>query len=552
MHGFSGMQNGNIHGIQWMLRGSIKNAASYHNAYDGYVLNSGFKEYGISGNVGINRKWGFTHLLFSNFSQQPGMIEGERDSLSGKFLKPAVLAGGIPGYEVATQHDLMNRNLMIPRQQIRHTKLGLDNTFIIHRSRVSVLLAVQRNNRIEFGNILNPREEGLHMLLQTGTLDVKYYFPEMHNWQITLGANALVQQNKNTGTEFLIPQYIQSDLGAFSYLKKDVNEKLTITGGIRFDERFYRSERLMDSNEVRFEATHRNFYNTSGSLGATYQYSKTVGVKANIARGYRAPQAAELNSNGLHEGTFRYEVGNTALVPETSLQADLGLLYESAHFSSELSVFSNSIQHYIFLQKLIAMSGSDSLLDPSSLIGVYAFIQGNAWLRGAEYSFDLHPHPLDWLHFENSISYVRGTQQNAVITGKNLPFIPPLTLNSEVRADLKKTGTHLFNTYIRFNARYYAAQNHVMLESHTETPTPAYLLLDAGAGSDIKGKNGRTLCQLMLSIQNITDKAYQSHLSRLKYAPENYQTGRTGVFNMGRNISFKIIVPVQTNHAYKR
>lgn len=33
------------------------------------------------------------------------------------------------------------------------------------------------------------------------------------------------------------------------------------------------------------------------------------------------------------------------------------------------------------------------------------------------------------------------------------------------------------------------------------------------------------------------DKAYQNHLNRLKYAPENLLTGRTGVFNMGRNLA---------------
>jgi iron complex outermembrane receptor protein len=49
--------------------------------------------------------------------------------------------------------------------------------------------------------------------------------------------------------------------------------------------------------------------------------------------------------------------------------------------------------------------------------------------------------------------------------------------------------------------------------------------------------------QLYISVDNLLDVAYQSHLSRLKYAPENYVTGRMGVYDMGRNISFKILVP---------
>ena len=43
---------------------------------------------------------------------------------------------------------------------------------------------------------------------------------------------------------------------------------------------------------------------------------------------------------------------------------------------------------------------------------------------------------------------------------------------------------------------------------------------------------------------NIGDVAYQNHLSRLKYAAENMATGRQGVFNMGRNFSIKLNIPL--------
>ena len=46
---------------------------------------------------------------------------------------------------------------------------------------------------------------------------------------------------------------------------------------------------------------------------------------------------------------------------------------------------------------------------------------------------------------------------------------------------------------------------------------------------------------IYISAENLADAAYQSHLSRLKYAPNNPLTGRSGVYNMGRNISLKLI-----------
>ena len=54
----------------------------------------------------------------------------------------------------------------------------------------------------------------------------------------------------------------------------------------------------------------------------------------------------------------------------------------------------------------------------------------------------------------------------------------------------------------------------------------------------------KRLFSLYIAVNNLTDVAYQSHLSRLKYEDMNYSTGRMGVFNMGRNISFKLIVPI--------
>ena len=44
---------------------------------------------------------------------------------------------------------------------------------------------------------------------------------------------------------------------------------------------------------------------------------------------------------------------------------------------------------------------------------------------------------------------------------------------------------------------------------------------------------------------NLTNKAYQNHLSRLKYTDVNPVTGRQGVLNMGRNIIVKLAIPLE-------
>ena len=73
--------------------------------------------------------------------------------------------------------------------------------------------------------------------------------------------------------------------------------------------------------------------------------------------------------------------------------------------------------------------------------------------------------------------------------------------------------------------------------------TPGYALLSLSAGTDIQVK-GRKIAEFHITADNLLDKAYQNHLSRLKYADENVITGRRGVYNMGRNITFKVVVPI--------
>jgi iron complex outermembrane receptor protein len=105
-------------------------------------------------------------------------------------------------------------------------------------------------------------------------------------------------------------------------------------------------------------------------------------------------------------------------------------------------------------------------------------------------------------------------------------------------------GNNFSNTFFKIEYNYSWKQNQVLLENGTETPTPSYSLWNLGMGTEIKSKKGSPLFQFYFTINNVLDKAYQHHLSRLKYAAENTATGRVGVYSMGRNFSVKISVPI--------
>jgi iron complex outermembrane receptor protein len=267
-------------------------------------------------------------------------------------------------------------------------------------------------------------------------------------------------------------------------------------------------------------------------------------LKFNISRGFRAPNIAEIASNGKHEGTLRYEYGNPDLKAEVSHQIDLAYFLNSDHFSFELTPFANFITNYIFSEKMSSVFGGDSIPDPSDPTPAYQFTSGNATLLGGELFIDLHPHPLDWLHLENSFSYVQASQNNQSDSTKWLPFIPAPKYRGEVKAQFKKVGKHLSNAYLKCGVSYYFQQNNYFKAYETETFTPAYTLLSAGLGATLKAFNKPNFLTIFISADNLTNTAYQSNLSRLKYAPINPLSGRTGVFNMGRNFSVKLLFSI--------
>jgi iron complex outermembrane receptor protein len=546
--GYSLSNAGNKNGFQWLGRFSNKFAGNYQNAYDGKVYNSGFKEFDGSLFLGINKNWGHSHLTVSSYNNTLNLIEGERDSL-GKFIY--VNSNG--DELTASGKDYTGYKIGFPHQEISHLRVSSNNYFILKKGTINADLGFQNNKRKEFGDTTNPNDIALFFALNTFNYNIRYNLEKIKGWETSVGIGGMQQSNTNKGLEFLIPAYNLFDIGTFVFTQKTFN-KLTIAGGLRFDNRYMNSKELFldslekpvsvpDANsELKFSSFTKNYNGISGSLGLSYQINKTSTLKLNVSRGFRAPNIAELSSNGRHEGTFRYEIGNPNLKSEISHQIDNAYFLNSEHITFELTPFVNFIRNYIYSEKLKGANGTDSIPDPADPAPAFKFTSGNATLLGGEIYFDIHPHPLDWLHLENSFSYVQATQLNQPDSSKYLPFIPAPKYRGEIKAQFKKAGKTLSNAYIKFGIDYFFAQDKFFSAYGTETGTPTYTLLSAGIGANIKAFKRKDFMSLYISGENLADVAYQNHLSRLKYAPENLATGRVGVFNMGRNVSVKLIM----------
>lgn len=510
LSGTSLMVGGNNNGFVWRGRGTYKSAFSF-NTPDGRIPNTGYNETNLGAQLGLNRPWGYTHLDISSFKSNIGLPDFERNS-SGLFEDE----DGIP----FSNAQLKDRDLLLPYQDVRHNKIALNNSLLLGTGRLRTNIAFQNNQRREMEE--SKDDPSLFFDLKTYSYDLKYYFQEKNAWESVFGVAGAMQDNKNKAPELLIPDYSSTDFGFFGYAKKTWNQKTTFNLGTRFDYRNIRGDQMEEDGMSKFSEFENDFSNISGALGFTHQFSDRLNFKANLGSAFRAPNIAELGSDGVHEGTFRYEIGNSQLKSEQSFYGDLSLDYENEKVNAGFSLFNNLINNYIYYRQ----SDNESRVIDGDVFPVFRYVQDNANLYGAEATLKLHPNKV--IHFENSFSYTRGKNRG---TDSPLPFIPAAELRNELR--IEPTIGNLENTYFSVELQNVFRQNRIDL---FETPTNAYTLVNVSIGTTFM-LNKQPL-RLNIAANNLFDKAYASHLSRLKY--EN-------ILNPGRNISVGIYLPFAFN-----
>ena len=525
---------GNQHGFVWDAHYSDKMAHAYKNKYDGYVPGSQFRERAGRLMLGVNKAWGHSRLAWTAYHLTPGIIEGERDPETGELEHEEGFTGH--GYGKS-----------LPFQQVKHYKLVWDNSLNLSSGYLKAIIGYQQNRRQEFEESSDDYE--LYFKLHTLTYDLRYVTNEWDGWKLSAGVGGMYQKSDNEGEEYLIPDYRLFDFGIYATATKAIGGRWTLNGGVRYDHRRLHGNELMEDDEMRFTDFSRHFNGLTGSIGAVCNINEYFNLRLNLARGFRTPNMSELASNGVHEGSVRYELGNQQLKAEYSLQADLGLDYTSRYVSAQVALFANRIDNYIFTHRL------NQEIEEGYL--TYAYTQGDARLLGFEAGVDFHP--IHSVHFSNTFSYVDAQLMHASEDTKYLPFTPAPHWTSELKWELfhhsHTTINHrhstdavhrslLNNLYVAVGLDCYLKQTHIYRADDTETETPGYALLSLSTGTDIQVK-GRKVAELYVTADNLLDKAYQNHLSRLKYADENTVTGRRGVFNMGRNITFKLVIPIQ-------
>ncbi|WP_297691534.1 TonB-dependent receptor [uncultured Eudoraea sp.] len=487
--------------FKFLVRGSYASHADYKGGNDIRVTNSRFNEFDIKTALGY----------------QFGIFKTElRYNLNSSDL-------GIPE-EIGIQD--LGRTPITPYQEINNHIVSSKSDLFFNNSSLRLTLGYIFNSRKEFEEEEDTEiptedqanlEPALDMQLSTFSYNLQYNLPSIGRWQTIAGIQGMNQKNENFGEEVLIPDALTNDIGIL--VTSHIHfEKSDIQLGLRFDNRSIKGEETGILGEEGYIAElDRNFNSFNAAMGYRIDLLKNLIGRINIASGFRAPNLAELTSNGIHEGTNRFEIGNPNLKNENNVQTDIALEYSSQHFEFFANGFYNIINDYIFIEP------NGEFVDNNP---VYNYIQQDATLYGGEIGFHFHPHPLDWLHVQSSFESVTGQLDN----DDYLPLIPANKLSNTIRLEFNNSQKWITNSYTFITLNSIFDQNKV---ATFETPTNGYNLLNAGFGASVK--LFKQDVELVVTALNILNQDYISHLSRLKV---------DDISNIGRNINIGLSIPL--------
>lgn len=382
----------------------------------------------------------------------------------------------------------------------------------------------------------------LDILLNTYNSKAELEHPAVGPFSGTIGLEYKYQDQETRGVEPLVPSATINNVAVFVFEQAEL-DNLTLSFGARFDARTQEAEPNSELNLPDFTAGETNevldqsYFEFSGSVGATYQFTDELALATNIGRGFRAPSLFNLHVDGVHGGIAAYQVGNPYLDSERSLNTDLSLRWRSSNVQAKATVYRNTINNYMFLVNTGEFAGPNNDGPP-----ILEFVQGNARLLGA--NGDITAQVLPWLQLSGTFETVEGKNVDENVPEVDaLPLLPPTKLSGKVKVMRPSLGK-LDNTFISLGVQYASSKeaagryepfwqfgNSPKFNDFGVASTDAYTLFNATIGAEILLWD-RPI-SLQISGNNLLNTTYRDFLDTYKgYA-----------LSPGRDITFRVKVP---------
>lgn len=454
---------------------------------DNRVLNSRYEGAYALAHLGFVRKCWLSENRYTFSSNRFGFIFSDL----GQFLEP---------------DGRWSREMIGPHHIVQLHLFSSENTFQLPQGTLKMNIGGQSNMRQE--------DEGggklsLQMHLLSGLATARWSKSVSDRTTLILAINSSLEQNVNYGGRKIVPDATMGESSFSLYLHHQWSRFVVEYGA---GAGWRRIETLLtpsvNTEEKEIPPFLQDRYFANGMAGVSWNPTPAWNLKLNSATGVRAPNLAELSSNGLHEGVYTYELGNPGLENEQNLNTDITVSRHGKQVRVLISAFYNAFRNYIYLQPTDALWYG---------FPVYEFVQNDAAISGGEVAFCFKPAFAQGLELGSSYSGLVG-QLNS---GEYLPFMPAQQVTPRVSYRWNQSKRH-FGGSVFTEVQVTTAQT---FTAPLEKSTPAYELLNAGI--NLQWQVHSVVYYLSITGKNLLDEAYYDHLSRLK---------TYNILNMGRNV----------------
>jgi len=488
-----------------ILRLGMNNQSDYYSGFTHRVANSRFREITAKAIWGINGKKTLTQISYQLNVGYYGIVEPFEEEIPGKGKEEE-------------DHPMEFEQ---PYHTMLHQIFSIKQTYITKHGQLNTQISYQHDRREEFepgDSQLNPFL-GFNLQNLNGAFTYEHYLTKQNTIQAGVQLKGI--SNTHFGYSILIPDYLQTEMGLFILNRNSFfNDKLKVDFGLRADKVDLQTQQFgqfKDSADY-MPSFNKLFENVSSSIGINYLISKHFTSYLNYGTGFRAPNTAELLSNGIRLETQRFEKGNINFTKEQNSQLEIGINIETSYFEFELSAYTNQMKGYIFP----VLNISDTIKE----LPVANFEQKDAKINGIDAKCTIHPRSNKWIIYSAQFSLLDGILNDGS-TIKSLPQMPPYRTTHEFTFYTGKLGS-IDKTYFRVNAVYCLAQNKIY-SKNAELKTPDYFLLNVSFGGNVNVYKQPLI--ISAGVKNLLNNEYLDHMSRLRIY---------GVYGMGLNAYLSI------------
>lgn len=299
-------------------------------------------------------------------------------------------------------------------------------------------------------------------------------------WRGAIGVQASRRDFEAVGEEAFVPPSVTRDTGLFLVERAEF-APFAVELGARYDRQTVEPD---GAGEVDHNAL-------SLSAAGRWDFADAWHATVNLDRAQRAPQAEELFSDGPHEATASFEIGDPTLDEETANQVELGLHWHHGEVEARVSAYWNQFDDFIYL------ADTDEIEDD---LPVRVWTQADARFHGFEATLKGRVADTAWGRFDAGVfaDAVRGRLRD----GDDLPRIMPARIGASLDWSYEawRAGLDVVRT---------AEQDRV---AAFEDATDGYTLVDAR----VAWRPAGGAWEVFLQGRNLGDEEARVHTSLIK------------------------------------